>query len=228
MRLVALVLALGLGLRYVAEAGVGCARRAARIARERFWIYVRRMWKVVCTIAIVGAGCGQRTAAPETPAPREPGTETPEEREPELDREVAMEAAARPEVGLPSSAVLAAPEWVFRYRTAERTELWSLRVAGDEAYLMVETARGTSPYLGTAAEGESLVIDVRSPGATIGLECKRTARPMGKACNAAKAPPVEILDCYHRDFATPMPFAAAPGIEYVVDATCNGYRLARP
>jgi hypothetical protein len=35
---------------------------------------------------------------------------------------------------------------------------------------------------------------------------------------------VEVLSCYHADFKAPMPFGPAPGIEYVVDATCNGYR----
>ena len=33
--------------------------------------------------------------------------------------------------------------------------------------------------------------------------------------------------CYHPDFGSPMTFGAAPGIAYVVDASCTGFRLVR-
>ncbi len=132
-----------------------------------------------------------------------------------------------PDAGIPQ-AVLDAPAWVFRYHTADRTETWTLRYSGADAMMVVESAAGTTRYVGTATDGASLVLDLRATTAAIALDCKRASRAMGTACNDSKAPAVEILDCYHKDFAAPMPFGAAPGIEYVDDDTCNGYRLVAP
>jgi hypothetical protein len=123
------------------------------------------------------------------------------------------------------SAAEGAPPWVFAYRTAQRSETWTLRFADGDAIIEVATAQGTTRYVGTAVEGESLVLALAASTATISLSCKRVTRPIGTACNDAKAPLVEVLDCYHPDFAAPMPFGAAPGIEYVEDSTCTGYRL---
>lgn len=160
--------------------------------------------------AIVLAGCGSSTPAAE-PSPRP---------QPTLD-------AAPPDPG-PSAAVMAAPAWVFRYRASGRDETWTLRHAGGEAMIDVETPAGTTRYLGTATDGETLVLALSARTAKIALDCKRAQRAMGTACNDAAAPPVDLLDCYHPDFAAPMPFAAAPGVEYVDDATCTGYRLVAP
>lgn len=169
-------------------------------------------------IAIALAACQPPPAAPQAPAPTEPAAA--------VDAAPAVDAPP-PDAG-PSAAVSAAPAWIFRYRAAGRDETWTLRHAGGEALLVVETAQGTTRYLGTATDGASLALDVRTVSARMQLDCKRARRPLGPACNDGKAPPVDILDCYHPDFAAPMPFGAAPGIEYVVDATCNGYRLAAP
>ena len=134
---------------------------------------------------------------------------------------------AAPDAGV-SEAVLAAPAWVFRYSTAQRKETWTLRHNGGEALVTVETAQATQRYLGTATQGASLVVDVSTGTAKLTLDCKNAKRAVGTKCNDAKAKKLDVLDCYHPDFKEPMPFGPAPGIEYQVDASCNGYRLVAP
>lgn len=125
----------------------------------------------------------------------------------------------------PSAALTAAPAWVFRFASPDRTETWTLRTAGSEAMLDVETAQGTAHYLGTATDGDTIAVRVATATAKITLDCKKTQRKVGKACNDAKAPKRDVLDCYHPDFKEPMPFGAAPGIEYSAGGGCTGYRL---
>ncbi|HWU90297.1 MAG TPA: hypothetical protein VN253_23695, partial [Kofleriaceae bacterium] len=124
--------------------------------------------------------------------------------------------------------VIHAPAWVFRYHTAQRSETWTLRFAGDAALLEVQTSQGVVRYFGAAADGASLALNVSAGTAKLALDCKREKRALGLACNDSKARPIDVLDCYHPDFKTPMPFGPAPGIEYVVDEHCNGYRLIAP
>jgi len=76
-----------------------------------------------------------------------------------------------------------------------------------------------------ALAGATLAIDVTTGTARMTLDCKKAQRKLGAACNDKAAKQVDVLDCYHPDFKTPMPFAPAPGVEYVSDATCTGYRL---
>jgi hypothetical protein len=121
-----------------------------------------------------------------------------------------------------------APPWLFRYHTKDRTETWTLQFADGHAVLVVDSAQGKRRYTGSATDGASLAIDVTSGTAKLALDCKHAKRPLGTACNDRKAKQVEVLDCYHPDFKTPMPFAPAPGVEYVHDASCNGYRLISP
>ncbi len=160
-------------------------------------------------LAIVIAGCGSTPPPAATEVPTVADTPAPD---------------AEPAV---SEAVRSAPAWVFRYRTVDRDETWTLRYADGDGVMEVVTPQGTTTYVGAATEGDELVLALRAPTAAIGLRCKTARRAIGEACNDAKAPEIDVLDCYHPDFEAPMPFAAAPGIEYVVDATCNGYRLAR-
>lgn len=123
-------------------------------------------------------------------------------------------------------AVVNAPPWVFRYHTADRLETWTLQHAGGTALLVVETAQGERRYVGTATEGSgTLVLDVSTANAKMALDCKREKLAVSAKCNDRKAKPTEVLNCYHQDFKAPMPFGPAPGVEYVVDASCNGYRL---
>ena len=149
--------------------------------------------------------------------------------EPPVPPPVIADAAidAAPDAGV-SAALAAAPAWVFRYATAQRTETWTLRVDAGQALLVVENAQGTLRYTGTATDGAALALDVTTGSAKLALQCKHAKRALSAKCNDTKAKPLEVLDCYHPDFKEPMPFGHAPGIEYAVDASCNGYRLIAP
>lgn len=126
-------------------------------------------------------------------------------------------------------ALVNAPAWIFRYTTADRKETWTLRRDGGAALLVVENAQGERRYVGTARETDtSIVLDVSTTGAKMALDCKREKLAVSAKCNDKKAKPIDVLNCYHADFKTPMPFGPAPGIEYVVDASCNGYRKVAP
>jgi hypothetical protein len=132
---------------------------------------------------------------------------------------------ATPDAGV-SAALAGAPAWVFRYATAQRTETWTLRMDAGQALLVVESARGTLRYTGSVSD--ALALDVTTGTAKLALSCKHAKRALSAKCNDTKAKPIDVLDCYHPDFKEPMPFGPAPGIEYAVDATCNGYRLIAP
>jgi hypothetical protein len=132
-----------------------------------------------------------------------------------------------PDTG-PPAAVLAAPAYVFKYNTADRAETWTLRQAEGQALVVVESAKGTLEYTGTATEGASLAIAVATSTAKLALDCKREKLAVSAKCNDTKAKPIDVLNCYHPDFKAPMSFAPAPGIEYVVEPGCNGFRLAKP
>jgi hypothetical protein len=160
------------------------------------------------------AACSSAPPAAERPVP--PAS---------ITADAAVDAA--PDAGVPE-AVMAAPAWVFRYTTAQRAETWTFRHAGGSALLVVETAQGATRYTGTATEGASLVLAVSTATAKLALDCKHARRAIGAKCNDTKAKPIELLDCFHPDFAQPMPFGAAPGVEYAVVDGCTGYRLAAP
>jgi hypothetical protein len=125
--------------------------------------------------------------------------------------------AATPDAGVAASA----PSWIFKYATKDRSETWTLRYADGVAELVVVGAQ-TTHYFGTEANGK---FEVTAPTAKLSLDCEHEMRPLSTKCNDAKAKPVDVLACYHPDFKSPMTFGAAPGIEYVVDPSCNGFRL---
>lgn len=167
-------------------------------------------------LLLVAAAC----SSPSTPPAGHPEPTTAEARQ-----DAAPEpppAPPAPDAAVPPPS---APEWVFRYSTKDRNETWSLRYKDGNAVLVVETGGRQMLYLGGAADGDTLKLEVASGTAKMKLECKHTKRPLSAKCNDSKAKPIEVLDCYHKDFKTPMPFGPAPGVEYVVDASCNGYRL---
>lgn len=169
-----------------------------------------RPFSIVCSFV---AACSGSPAKVEAPAPAPP---------------VASDAAppdATPDAGV-SAALAAAPAWVFRYATAQRTETWTLRMDEGQALVVVESAHGTLRYTGTVTD--ALALDVSTGTAKLALSCKRAKRALSAKCNDTKAKPIDVLDCYHPDFKEPMPFGPAPGIEYAVDASCNGYRLIAP
>ena len=162
------------------------------------------------------AGCG--SSAPPATQPSTPPSPAP----------VADAAVEATPDALPD-ALLDAPASIFRYSTADRKETWTLRRDGGTALLIVETAQGERRYVGTARESDtSIVLDVATSNAKMALDCKREKLAVSAKCNDKKAKPIDVLNCYHADFKTPMPFGPAPGIEYVVDASCNGYRKVAP
>lgn len=136
----------------------------------------------------------------------------------------APEVDAPPDAGAPA-AVASAPSWVFRYNTPERAETWTLQFAGGDAQLVVDDGKRPLRYLGSATEGVTISVAVATHAAKLSLDCKRTKRPLSTRCNDRKAKPIEVLDCFHPDFKEPMPFAVAPGVEYVTSKDCTGYRL---
>jgi hypothetical protein len=171
--------------------------------------------RLLCAfVSIAVIGCGSSAAPARPPAP------------PVQQPDAAVEATA-PDAGVPD-AVTTAPAWVFRYSTAERKETWTLQYSGTSALLVVESARGPLRYVGSAADGTALALDVTTGSARLALDCKHAKRAISRKCNDSKAKPIDVLDCYHPDFKAPMPFGPAPGVEYVVDDRCNGYRLIAP
>ena len=154
--------------------------------------------------------CSSPAAPPEHPAP----TPAP----------VAIADAAMPDAG-PPAELLAAPAWVFRYNAPGRLETWTLRSHGDAGMVVVERANGATQYLGTAADGASLVLTLAAGPNKLSLDCKHEKLAVGTKCNDTKAKKLDVLNCYHPDFKSPMTFGPAPGIEYVTSDSCNGYRL---
>lgn len=154
--------------------------------------------------------CGSSAPAPSPPAPVPVPPDAP---------------VAPPDTG-PPAAVLGAPAFVFRYHTADRSETWTLQHADGHALLVVDSAKGALRYQGTATDGGlALQVEVSTGSAKLALECKREKLAVSAKCNDTKAKPIDVLNCYHPDFTSPMSFAPAPGIEYVVEPGCTGFRL---
>ncbi len=177
------------------------------------------MKRCLIWLGVFVTGCGPAPAAkqPEV-VPPSVVSETP-------DAAPAPAIVAAPEV---PAQVTEAPSWVFGYHTDQRSETWTLQHADGLALLVVETQAGTTRYIGTAVDDKgTLAVRVSTPNAKMALDCKHEKRAIGAACNDRKAPKIDVLACYHPDFETAMPFGQAPGIEYVVDATCNGYRAMK-
>lgn len=173
--------------------------------------------RIAFALALLAA-CGSSTP---------PATERPVS-VPPSDAAVAERAADAPPDAGPSEALSSAPAWVFRFSSPDRTETWTLRTAGTEAMLDVQSATGSVRYLGTATDAEALAVRVASPTAKMTLDCKKAKRAVGTKCNDAKAKKLDVLDCYHPDFKEPMPFGPAPGVEYAAQPDCKGYRLIKP
>ena len=108
--------------------------------------------------------------------------------------------AAPSDAGLPASVTSAQP-FVFRYHTPARSETWTLQTADGGALLVVQTSQGTTRYEGTA-QGDAIA--VASKTGKLALTCKPTKRRLSKKCNDAKAPELEVRDCYVPDFKTPI------------------------
>ena len=126
-------------------------------------------------------------------------------------------------------ALASAPQFVFRYNAPPRVETWTLRIAGDRASVVVKAANEMT-YVGTFVDGK---LAVATSTAKLALDCKRdklanVGEPAAvqkrgrKGCAFAKTSSVDVWQCKHPDFDAPMPFAAAPGVEYfIADGECK-------
>lgn len=140
-----------------------------------------------------------------------------------------------------------------------RLETWTLRHTGDRGMVLVERMAPdgdgwkpatTTLYLGTAADdGKTLTLALAAGTDKLALACTRDKLAVA-AATAVRKPhkkgkykecgdpgrwvpdktkSIDVLQCKHPDFEAPMPFAAAPGVEYlVVNDDCQmqggGYR----
>ena len=125
--------------------------------------------------------------------------------------------------GATDGALATAPQYVFRYNAPPRVETWTLRIAGDRASIVVKAANEML-YTGTFVDGK---LDVATSTAKLALACTRgkldnvgepdAVQKKGKrGCAFAKTSGVEAWLCKHPDFEAPMPFAAAPGVEFAI------------
>jgi hypothetical protein len=156
---------------------------------------------------------------------------------PPVDAAVALDA---PSDAGPSPEVAAAPEWVFRFNAGARFETWRLRFADSGAALVIERKdQPTLSHLGTASGTKFKFAEAR-----LELDCKRdkldvVGAKAVRACQGkqpgrwapATTTKLDVLSCKLAGFDVPMPFAAAPGVEYVqINDDCGGgYRaIAAP
>ena len=152
------------------------------------------------------------------------------------DASVALDAP--PDAG-PSSEVAAAPVWVFRFNAGPRFETWKLRFAESGAALVIERKdQPASSHLGTTSGTRFTFADAK-----LELDCERdkldvVGATAVRACQGkqpgrwapAATTKLDVLSCKLAGFDVPMPFAAAPGVEYVQinDACGGGYRAIAP
>lgn len=170
--------------------------------------------RVVACLVYVGivAGCGGSTPAEQKPAPPVQAAAP----------DAAVDAAP-PDADVPDD-VASAPAWIFRYNAPGRLETWTLRFRGSGALVVVESSKGTTRYVGTATDGADLALAVASGPNKLALACKRKQLAVGAKCGDKVTKKVDVLDCYHPDFAAPMSFAVEPGLEFVTEDKCSGYR----
>ena len=153
------------------------------------------MKRLVVVLVACSSPAGERTTTPVVTAP--------------ADAAVALDAP--PDAG-PSPELAAAPEWVFRFDAPDRKETWRLRFTGDAAMLSIDRKPAPVTYLGTAT-GTSFAF----PAGKLELACSHAKLDVGCEKKRTK---LDVLSCKLAGFDVPMPFAAAPGIEFVADKTC--------
>jgi hypothetical protein len=201
------------------------------------------------------AACGSSPSPPATPTPVASPPDAMIDAPPPIDAPApdAELAAAPPSVFRFHSTGLVPS------KTGPRLETWTLRHAGDRGMVLVErmAADGerwkpasTSMYLGSAADdGKTLTLTLAAGTDKLALACTRERLPIA-AATAVRKPhkkgkykecgdpgrwvpdkttSIDVLQCKHPDFEAPMPFAAAPGVEYLyVNDDCQmqggGYR----
>ena len=177
-------------------------------------------------LAILALAACSSSPAPTKPTPAQPpdaAIAAPRE-----GRAVTIDAAPPPDAFV-DTELEAAVAQVFRFNGPGRLETWTLRHVGARAQIVVERNPGkTSRYTGIATDdGKTLTLALDDAGDKLSLVCKREklavvpASAQPKACKWPKAASIEVLQCKHPDFAAPMPFLAAPGVEYVLPEGCG-------
>lgn len=129
---------------------------------------------------------------------------------------------------VPVDELADAPAWTFRYHAPDRLETWTLRYRGDRATVAVETRQATTRYAGSVVDGKTLVLTLASGPNKLSLECKRAKLAVAATCGDKVTKSVDVLDCYHPDFASPMSFGPPPGLEFVITDRCSGYQRPAP
>lgn len=129
---------------------------------------------------------------------------------------------------------------VFRYTAPDRVETWTLRIMGERASIVVERKPGgETVYVGGAVSADGKVhVEVATQTAKLALVCttaklahvgeanaaRKPGAKKGQPCTfaPAKTATLDVLQCKHADFDAPMPFAPAPGVEYLLVDGCDG------
>jgi hypothetical protein len=188
--------------------------------------------RVRALVLLVLAACGSSATPPAEPVAPVTNVDAaaPEPSQPAPDPQVAERERAK-------QSAMATTAYVFRYQSAARSETWTLWFASGVAVLNVQPDGGAIvQYQGSVGDGDPMAITVEGPTAKMSLSCKRTTREVDAYCDPA-APKskkkstkkkLEALDCFHADFKEPMPFGVMPGIVYVADGACAGYRSISP
>ena len=166
-------------------------------------------------LAVLALAACSSSPAPSKPAPPQP---------PDAAVDAALPADAFVDTELEAAAAQ-----VFRFNGPGRLETWTLRRVGERAQIVVERNPGkTSRYIGAATDdGKAITLELDDRGDKLSLVCKREKLPVvpasaqPKACKWPKAASIEVLQCKHPDFPAPMPFLAAPGVEYVLPDGCK-------
>lgn len=164
---------------------------------------------------MVLAACSSSSSAPKQPVLLAPP-----------DAAVSIDAPADAFV---DTELEAAAAQVFRFNGSGRLETWTMRQVSGRAQIVVERDPGkTSHYAGSATDdGKAITLALDDHGDKLSLVCQREklavvpASAQPKACKWPKALSIEVLQCKHPDFAAPMPFLAAPGVEYVLPEGCK-------
>src|SRR5215470_8884844 len=164
------------------------------------------------------AACLAACGSSPSPAPAKPAAPPP-------TPFAAVDAAPAPDAPSVPDEVANAPAWIFRFNAPGRLETWTLRYHGTAAMLIVEAATGTTRYLGSVTEGGSMALALSAGSARMALDCKREKLAVGAKCGDKKPKKIDVLNCYHPDFKSPMSFGPAPGVEFVSTDKCIGYRM---
>jgi hypothetical protein len=184
--------------------------------------------------------CSSSPSPPATPPPSEPAIAAPIA----IDRHAAraeIDAAPPVDAMVIDDELANAPASMFRFNSTgenPRLETWTLRHVGERGMMLVERVKpvvSKTLYVGTASgDANRLTLALAAGTDKLALTCRRAELQVADAkakrvpspnhrrgkCDLGvwspeKTTPIAVFECKHPDFAAPMYFAAAPGIEYL-------------